>query len=83
MAEYIICRNCKRMFCRTSNAICPFCATTVIKLLSKHPPFKQGRRTHVERWIGIQNIDGSISSVTRCSELDCKLNEVKPNSSHD
>jgi len=57
--------------------------TEVNKMVSKHPPFEQWRRTHVERWIGIQNPDGSISSVTRCSEPDCELNEVKPNSSHD
>ena len=41
----------------------------------KHPPFENGRRTHVERWIGIRNLDGSISSIIRCSEPDCELNK--------
>lgn len=27
MTDYIICKKCKRMFCTTSNAICPYCAT--------------------------------------------------------
>ena len=45
------------------------------ELISKHPPFEYGKRTHVKRWYGIQNSDGSISSVIRCSEPNCELNK--------
>ena len=61
--------------------ICKKCGAR--KKFLKHPPFEQDRRTHVEYWVGKQDWDGRVSSETRCSEPDCELNEVKPNSSHD
>ena len=36
----------------------------------KHEPFKEGKRTHVERYI-LDNGKGII----RCSEPNCELNE--------
>ena len=44
------------------------------KKFLKHPLFEQGRRTHVEYWVGKQNWDGTISGETRCSEPNCELN---------